>query len=278
MTLEDATGSADTATIAISSAGAVDTANDVLVASVETINLVMDDTNTTAHQNTLDLGADSATTINISGDAGVIFATGGGTDIADVVTMDASGVVLGAVTNNGVTYTATYNTVGGVTTLTGSSGVDSLTGGTNTSDTISCGSGVDTLVYTGGSDTFTGGAGNDVFDVNALGTSAVHLTIADAAVGDTIEIAGIDKGTATFNATKVALGSSATLANYLDAAAAGNGGTNSIARYFDHSGSTYLVNDNTAGATFAATDAIIQFTGIVDLSTATITSTVITIA
>ena len=129
ITMEDATGTADSATITISSAAAVDTTNDILIAGVETINLVMTDTNTTAHQNTIDLGADSATAINLSGNAGAIFATGGNTDIADVITMDASGITLGAVTDNGVTYAATYNTVGGVTTHTGSNGVDSLTGG-----------------------------------------------------------------------------------------------------------------------------------------------------
>ena len=70
ITMEDATGTADSATITISSAAAVDTTNDILIAGVETINLVMTDTNTTAHQNTVDLGADSATAINLSGSAG----------------------------------------------------------------------------------------------------------------------------------------------------------------------------------------------------------------
>jgi len=290
VTLQDATGSADSQTITLSSAAAYDTTNDVLVAGVETINLVMTDTNTTAHQNTLDLGADSATTINISGNAGVVFATGGNTDIADVTTMDASGVVLGAVTDSGVTYAATYNTTGGVTTLTGSNGIDSLTGGAATNDTISGGSGVDTIVYTGGTDTVTGGAGNDVFDVNAVGAAAGSLTITDIADGDTIDLVGAATGTivdvnaTNWAAAEVTLGSAATLANYLDAAADQDGSTNSVLEWFTFGGNTYIVSSNDNGTTGASagftagTDLAIVLTGTLDISDSTVTSEVITIA
>ena len=290
VTLEDATGTADSQTITLSSAAAFDTTNDVLVAGVETINLVMTDTNATAHQNTLDLGADSATTINISGDAGVVFATGGNTDIADVQTMDASGVVLGAVTDSGVTYAATYNTTGGVTTLTGSNGVDSLTGGAATNDTINGGDGVDTIVYTGGTDNVTGGAGNDVFDVNAVGAAAGSLTIADIADGDTIDLVGAATGTianvtaANWANAEVTLGASATLANYLDAAADQDGSTNSVLEWFTFGGNTYIVSSNDNGTTggsagfTAGTDLAIVLTGTLDISDSTVTSEVITIA
>ena len=289
VTMEDATGTADTATIAISSAAAVDTNNDILVAGVETINLVMDDTNTTAHQNTIDLGADSATTINISGDAGVIFATGGNTDIADVITMNASGVVLGAVTDSGVTYAATYNTVGGTTTVTGSNGVDSLTGGAATNDTISGGSGVDTIVYTGGSDTFTGGAGNDVFDINADGTTTAFATIADATASDTVDFVGVivglasdasqDIAAAAWDALEVTLGASATFANYLDAAATVDGSSNSAYEWFEFGGNSYIVvsNDNTGNFT-SGTDTLIAFTGTSLLDDAVLADAVLTIA
>ena len=60
-------------------------------------------------------------------------------------------------------------------------------------------------------------------------------------------------------------------------ASAGDGSTNSILRYFEFGGDTYLVNDNTAGATFAATDAVIEITGSVDLSDSTLAGTVLTI-
>ena len=248
----------------------------------------MDDTSTTAHQNTIDLGADSATTINISGDAGVVSATGGNTDIADVITMDASGVSLGAVTDNGVTYTATYNTVGGVTTLTGSNGVDSLTGGSSTNDTISGGAGADTLVYTGGTDTFTGGAGADTIDVNAISTTT-GLTVTDAASGDIIDVAGllgtaanVDYNAAAWAATEVSLGSAATLANYLDAAAAATDGATSDEEmaWFEFGGNTYVTVDNSDNATFtAATDSVIVLTGtIADFEDSAVVNGVLTIA
>jgi len=287
ITMQDATGSADSATFKISSAAAVDTTNDVLIAGVETINLVMNDTNTTAHQNTMDLGADSATTINISGNAGVVFATGGNTDIADVITMDASSVVLGAVTDSGITYAATYNTVGGTTTLTGSNGVDSLTGGSATNDTINGGAGADTLVFTGGADSFTGGAGADTFDVDAISTTS-GLTITDAAAGDIIDFAGllgtagnVDYNAAEFAAKKVTLGSAATLANYLDAAASANDGASSDEEiaWFNFGGNTYVTVDNNDAVTFtAATDSVVVLTGTIDLSDSAVVNGVLTIA
>jgi S-layer protein len=286
ITMQDATGAADSITIRVSSAGAVDTTHHVLVAGVETINLVMNDTNTTAHQNTFDLGADSATTINVSGNAGVIFATGGNTDIADVITMNASGVVLSAVTAAGVTYAATYNAVGGVTTITGSNGVDVLTGGANTNDTINGGAGADTLVYTGGSDVLTGGAGNDVFDINADGTSTAFVTIADITAGDTIDLAGVATGTiadvsaANWALAKVTLGSAATFANYLAAAADQNGSTNSLIEWFTFGGDTYIVVSNDDGSTgfTSGTDTLVKLTGTLDISGSSVTGAVITIA
>jgi S-layer protein len=286
ITMEDATGTADSVTLKISSAAAVDTTNDVLIAGVETINLVMTDTNTTAHQNTLDLGVNSATTINISGNAGVVFATGGNTDIADVVTMDASGVVLSAVTASGVTYAATYNTLGGVTTLTGSNGVDLLTGGAATNDTINGGAGVDTLVYTGGADVLTGGAGNDVFDINADGTSSAFVTIADITAGDTIDLAGISTGTiadvtaANWALAKVTLGSTATLANYLDAAADQDGSTDALIEWFVFGGDTYIVVSNDDGTTgyTSGVDTLIKLTGTLNIAASSVTTEIITIA
>ncbi|MDC0139168.1 calcium-binding protein, partial [Planktomarina temperata] len=277
VTMEDATGTADTVALAVSGDADLTQTLDFVVADVETVNLTSTDTDdTTAHAHTVFIDADSATTLNVSGNTAVTIAAGSG-DLLDVITMDASGLVLAAVTDAGITYVSDYTVVGGVSTITGSNGVDSLTGNVNTNDTISGGAGVDTLVYVGGADTFTGGAGNDVFDINLVGTSASHLTIADLTAGDTIEIAGIDTGTATWNTTEVTLGSAATLANYLDAASAGDGSANSILRWFEFGGDTYLVNDNTAGATFAATDAVIEITGSFDLTDSTLATTVLTI-
>ena len=109
--------------------------------------------------------------------------------------------------------------------------MDGITGAANTDDTISGGAGVDTLVYTGGTDSLTGGAGNDVFDINAVGADVGSIIIADVADGDTIDLAGISTGTiadvtaTNWDAADITgtLGASATLANYLDAAADGDG-------------------------------------------------------
>jgi S-layer protein len=294
VTMEDATGSADSATIALSGTAAVTMAggNEVIIADVETLNLssVDSDSDTTdaGIQHTMLVTADSATTINVSGSAGLVVQ---GSDYADVTTFNASGVVLAAVTDSGVTVNLSYNTVGGSTTITGSNGVDNLTGSANTADTISGGTGADTIVYDGGSDTFTGGAGNDIFDIDALSTSTVHATITDATAGDIVNLAtllgtaaDVDYSTATlWNAQEVTLGASATLANYLDSAAAGNGttaggGDDEIITWFEFGGNSYIVMDNTAGATFAATDAVVALTGTGILDDATLTDGVLTIA
>lgn len=287
VTLASATGTSDAATIAVTSASATTqtAAGEVVLAGVETVNLEMVDTDTTAHVNTLGLKADSATTINVTGNAGLVIGAGAGTDIADVITFDASGVVLAEVTDTGVTYAATYNVVGGVTTITGSNGVDILTGGIKTNDTISGGSGADTIVYTGGADSFTGGEGDDTFDVNAVSTTS-GLVIADATAGDILDLAdllgtaaNIDYTAAQFDAQEIVLGSAATLANYLDSAAAGDGSTNEVISWFNYGGNTYVVVDNTAGATFtAATDSVIVLTGTIDLSTSSVTDGVLTFA
>ena len=287
VTMEDATGTADTVALAVSGNADLTQTLDFVVAGVETVNLTSTDTDdTTANVHTVFLDADSATTLNVSGNTAIVIAAGSG-DLLDVITMNASGLVLAAVTDAGITYVSDYTTVGGVATITGSNGVDSLTGNVNTNDTISGGAGVDTIVYVGGSDTFTGGAGNDVFDINALSTQAAHATVTDAAAGDTVDLAGL-LGTpanvdyaagATWAAQEVTLGSAATLANYLDAAAAGNGsGAAEIITWFEFSGKSYVVMDNTAGATFAATDAVVAFTGTSLLDDASVLNGVLTIA
>jgi S-layer protein len=274
VTLANATGTADVFNLTLRSAAAIGAAGDVItVAGVERVNVTSTDTNTTAHQNTLELAATSATTLNVSGNAGLIVVNAD----ASITSFDASSVVLGKVTDSGVTFDSTNATVAEIVNIKGTNGVDVLTGSITAKDIINAGSGADTLVFDGGSDEFTGGAGNDVFDIDALGTATVHLTIKDLTAGDTIQINGIDTGTATWNATKVSLGALATFAQYLDAAAAGNGGTNSIARWFQFENNTYLVNDNGAGATFAVTDAVVKIAGLVDLKDSTLATTIITV-
>lgn len=278
------TGTSDSQTIEFKSDTGITATKQIVAADIETINLISTDTDATAtlHANTVLLTVAAAKTINVTGNAGVVLTNAGPGLIDAVETLNASGLVLGAVTDAGVTYEASYNVVGGVTTIIGSNGVDTLTGGSNTNDTISAGSGADIIAYSGGADTFTGGAGADTFDINALsaGTASSKLIIADLAVGDKIDVAGIDAGTISTTTLGAAgsLGSAATFQNYLDNAAAGNGGVNALAKWFQFDGNTYLVIDNTAGATFAATDSVIQINGLVDLSTSAFASQILTIA
>ena len=188
--------------------------------------------------------------------------------------------MLSAATATGVTYDSLNATVGEAITIKGSNGIDVLTGGSVTHDTIDAGAGADTVVYDGGNDVFTLGAGADTVDANALGTSTVHLTIADLAVGDKIDVAGIDNSTADATVgAATTLGSGATFAQYLDAAAAYNSGatTASVLEWFQFDGDTYLVVDNSDATTFAATDGVIEITGLIDLSTSTIASEILTV-
>lgn len=273
--LATSSGTADSVNVTLSSASALTQTNALTISGVETINVTSTDTDTTAHQNTLILTAAAATTVTVAGNAGTILTA---TDSTAITTFDASGVVLAASTSSGVTYTSLNTTIGGVISITGSNGVDALTGTSQANDTIYGGAGVDTITYTGGSDVFYGGAGNDVFTSTAKGTTTAYLTIADIAVGDTINLTSANLTAAIADATlgaKVTLGSGATFTQALDAAAAG--AANSFT-WFQYSGDTYLVIDNGAGATFTSgTDVVIKLTGLVDLSTSTVTSEVLTI-
>lgn len=285
VTLADATGTADTFGLALKSAGVLDlsTTKGVTLAGVETINLTNTDTDTTAHTNKLNLTANSVKSLVVTGNAGLDLS---GSTYIKVTNFDASGIT-GAAKDAaalGVTYVSGNTTVGENVSIKGGSGNDFLTGNAANNDTINGGAGIDTLTYNGGADVFTGGAGADIFVVGALGTKASHLTIADAAKTDVLNFVAVTTGTladvnaAGMVAAKVTLGAAATLDQYLDAAAARDGNTNAVFSWFQQGGSTYAVIDNTAGATFAATDAVIQLTGLVDLSTATITGEALTFA
>ena len=67
------------------------------------------------------------------------------------------------------------------------------------------------------------------------------------------------------------LADTAAFADYLNAAASGDGGTNTIVKWFQYAGNTYIVFDNDAANTFqngVAADQVIKLTGVIDLSTA----------
>jgi len=309
--LKTATGTSDALTITSKSATGLTQAAALTVAGFETINLVGSDTTVASTDvNTVILTAANATTVNVSGNQGISLA---GSTAAKVTTFDASAVTAGAVTyttlnttigtditikggagadtlaghsntNDTIDGGAGNDTItagNGTNVLVGGAGNDSLTGGTG-SDTMDGGAGTDTIVYSGGSDTATGGAGADTFDVDALGTTTAHLNITDIADGDIIDLSDVDTGVMTLTAAQVAaaevsLGGSATLAQYIAAASAGDGSVNSLMTWFDFGGNTYIVLDNSAGAAFAATDGIIKLTGVVDLGDSAVAAGVMTL-
>jgi len=285
-TKEDATGSADSQSIKITASSNIDTGEELIIAGVETINIESDDTATAAANrvHTVDLQTNSATSIVVTGDSGLVFATLGTTDVADVTSMDASGVVLDKVTRTGITYAATYNVSGNSTTIKGSNGVDTLTGGAATDDTITAGSGADVLTYGGGADSYSLGAGNDHVNVDAVGTKTAHLVITDAAVGDEIDFTNSHNGNladaALGSAVTLSSGTTASLDNYLDAATTNTGGgSTSVAKWFQFSGNTYVVLDNHNDNGYNAADTIVELTGLINLKTSEIDSSdVLTIA
>jgi S-layer protein len=285
--LATATGTADSVNVKLSSAAALTQTNALTISSVETINVTSTDTDTTAHQNTLILTASSATTVNVAGNAGTVLTATGSTA---VTTFDASGVVLAAATSNGVTYTSLNTTVGAVVSITGSNGVDALTGTSQANDTINAGAGADSLTYTGGADVFTGGAGADTF-VAGAGTSSIYLTVTDATIGDKIDFTAINVGAGSSAANdaaldvaaaaKITLGNAATFTNYLDAAAAYNSGATTLSaiKWFQFSGDTYVVLDNSDNTTFTSgTDSVTKLVGLVDLSASATVNGILTIA
>lgn len=137
--------------------------------------------------------------------------------------------------------------------------------GSSLGDILIGGSGDDFLTASVNNGTLTGNAGNDTFDVNAaLGGVDSITTITDFTKGDLIEFTSAG----TFTTAKVDLSTATTQAGALNLLAAG-AGTGGVLSWGVYGGNTYLVADNTAGATFAATDTAVKLTGTLDLSTST---------
>jgi len=231
-------------------------------ANVETINLNATDTSVTAGITamTVDVTASSATALNISGNAGVNLTLTGSTKIA---TLDASAST-GAVTATSVSTAAI--------TMTGGSAADSLTANGTTASTLIGGAGADTLTTNLGLTTLTGGDGNDLFVIGgASANGGIYTTISDATAGDRIQLFDVAGGTEVWNSTAVALASTASFSDYLNAASAGDGSANAQISWFAFGGNTYIVEDASAGASFVAgTDAVVALTGVVDLSAASL--------
>ncbi|WP_426116485.1 DUF4214 domain-containing protein [Pseudomonas sp. DSP3-2-2] len=148
----------------------------------------------------------------------------------------------------------------------------SVTGST-LADVIIGGTGADKVTLSTGADTITLGAGADtVVGPAFVQSSATSMTtITDFVAGtDKIDLSAFSNGTGVFTATAVNVTAATTLAQALDLAATGDGSLATGAgqvKYFQFQSNTYVVGDNTAGATFtAATDTVIKLAGLVTLT------------
>lgn len=192
-TLANATGTSDVLNMTLSSAAAINIGT-LTAAGIETVNITNTDTNTTAQQNTMALVATSATTITVTGNAGLAF-TNDATNTR-ISVFNASGVVGAAAdaANLAVSYTSVTTVANSATTtITGGSGNDTLVGAA-TADTIFGGL---------GNDSISGGTGADIIDGGA-GTGDTYLTLT-AQVAANIEGAG----TGTSTGMVINLGSTA---------------------------------------------------------------------
>jgi len=302
------TGGSDVMNVKATATNGFANLGSLTIGSVETINITTNDSDTTAATTMFDLNMDAAnaTTINVSGDAGITFANG---THANVTTMDASGVTASGAAGV-VTFTATSATNATITggagddaltggaandTITGNAGKDTLIGGAG-KDTISGGDAVDTITGGTGADTITGGAGNDIF---IFGTSTGALDSGDGAddadkitdytAGDVIRleaannVAGASAAGTTNATTDVSVSAGGkvtfaaaddTLAEMIVALAADNTDiANFEVVHFEVGGNTYLYSagDDT---TAAADDFLIELTGLTGMTTLTESTTV----
>jgi len=240
------TGTADILNVK-ATAAATFAAGTLTVANVETVNIESDDTATApamdgSVKHTLTLTADKATKVTVTGDASLNLTLTGSTK---VTTIDPSAAKSGFTTNLSV--------ASGIT-LTGTAKADTIT--------------------LGQLSVVTGGAGTDVYTITTPTNGNTYSTIADFAVGETIQFT--DKGNNLNGAalgTKISLAATAAFADYLAAAAAADGSTDGVEKWFQYGGDTYVVHDVSAAVTFQnGADEIVKLTGTLDLSKSTVSA------
>jgi len=304
------TSSNDVMNVSLKATNGFTNAGTLTIASVETINITVDDSDTTAATAVFNpnLVAANAKTITVTGDAGITLA---GTH-TNVTTMDASGTTL-AGTVGKVTFAAQTGSdatikggagddtlTGGNAndTITGNGGKDTLVGGSG-KDTISGGDGADTITGGTGADTMTGGAGNDIFVISSA-TGALDSgdgaddadKITDYTAGDIIRldatgantdnVAGASAAGTTNATTDVSVSAGGkvtfaaaddTLAEMIAAIAADN--TDIAARevvHFEVGGNTYIYGAGDVTTT-ATDDFLIELTGLTGMTTLTESTT-----
>jgi hypothetical protein len=182
----------------------------------------------------------------------------------------------------GLTLTlAASTTLGSKVDASAATGVMTLTAGTGAysansarGDVLVGGSAADTLTSGLNSGTLTGNGGNDTFSVAvavAGGTANANITtITDLTKGDVITFGATAGG---FTTTAVNLSAATSQQAAIDLLLAGN---NSNIKWGVYNGNTLIVDDVDAGATLAATDTVVQITGVRDLANSTFSGTSIT--
>jgi S-layer protein len=269
------------------------------------------DTSEAAVQHKVVLSLDSAATLNLSGAAGVDFtgstftklATVNSTSAGDVniaLTLDgATSVTTGAgadtIRTGATTKAATINAGDGNNSVTTFGGNDSITTGKGNdtiiagegNNTVISGDGKNTIIVGNGNNTITAGAGDDQVSVGS-GTNTVTLgagsdtliitvvntdrsnftTIKDLTVGDKIQINPSFFANATGKLGAALSSGVSDYGTFLSAGAAKGAGQLS---WFQWSGDTYLVQDNSVGNAFVdGSDLVVKITGSVDLSNSTL--------
>ncbi|WP_172116135.1 beta strand repeat-containing protein [Halomonas hibernica] len=253
-------------------------AGTVVTDGVETLNIVSAGGNNT--WNSITVADDKLQTLNITGDkaltlafdatatTGTNAAAGGGA----VKLIDGSAAT-GNLSINTENVTADNSATG--LTVKGGAGNDFIT--LDQKATVEGGAGNDTIVSSAAGGNFTGGAGNDTFNVSAAtatGTTeatSVLTTITDFSAGDKIVFGA--NASDDFNGQQVVLD---TTVQNLDQALAQVGAVNDAneTSWFQYAGNTYIVADTDAAGsgTFNIGDTVVQLTGLVDLSSGTITN------
>lgn len=218
------------------------TVNNVETINISTVDLDADELSDGAV--TLDLNADSAKTVTITGNAHLDLDMTGNTA---ATLIDAS-------------------------TMTGNLTVTAYNAGM----TVKGGAGNDTLSVFGAKSgvVLTGGAGTDKFDVSqfdSLGNAGSAVTITDLTAGETIQFADA----ALFVSSKITLISEATFTEYVAEAAkvAKDAGTGNNISWFQFNNNTFAVQDMDTSGTFNTGDIIVKINGVKDLSTASFNAT-----
>ena len=268
-TLSTTTGSDNGTTATVTLAATPATTPSFYNSDITSVNVVSTDnglsagyTGTPANNSvTLTDSGNTVTTITVSGNG--------------AINLTATGTALTTVNASANTGGLTYTTTGSVAeTVTGSAtAANTLTAHAGTTaDTLIGGTANDTLTANAGMDTLTGGSGNDTFVITTASTNVnSYATITDAHVGDTIALIANHNHNAvpvyndTFTQSAVTLGSTAVFQDYANAVI--HSTSVGAIDWFQYSGNTYIVENQSGGTSFVnGTDVIVKLTGTVDLS------------